>query len=130
MTVLILAQRKFFSIINVGDLYARAEEYFVAINRGGVLSLFFVGLAAAGIIAYLSALVMTFDLGVRLQDASSQRVGQSEGLRRLEVLERQREARFTTLHREALAGMDKISKVKYLTPEGPAVSRASSGIPQ
>jgi hypothetical protein len=128
MTVLILAQRKIFSCGQIQGLALRAGEYFLWINKRGALTLLFAALALIGLATYLAALVMSFNSGMAMGEVSAQNIKSAEELRRMEVLERQREAQFTILHREFLAGMDKISKVKYLLPEGEAVSQASSVI--
>ena len=130
MTVLILAHRKIFTNARIGDAAAGARQYFIRINVRGALTLLFAATALVGAAAYIAALVAAFNLGINLQEVSVRRTRAGEDLSRMEVLKRRREAQFTVLHREFLAGMDKISKVKYLLPEGEAVSQAPRGITQ
>ena len=130
MTVLILAHRKIFTNARIVETAAGARQYFIRINVRGALTLLFAALTLIGVATYLAALVMSFNLGMALSEVSAQNTKSAEELRRMEVLERRREAQFTVLHREFLAGMDKISKVKYLLPEGEAVSQAPRGIAQ
>ena len=123
MTALILTQRRILSRISIAPFSARAEEYFSAINVQGIATGFLALGIAGGIAAYVAMLIVTFDTGIRLQEVSLERARQENELRQAEVRARVQEAQFTVRHREYLEKMGKISGVKYLVPEGVAVSR-------
>lgn len=130
MTVLVLAQKRFFSSVRIHDLRLRIEDYFARANRRGYLTLFSAVVIILGVAAYVSMLIMTFDSGLRLRGATLQNSKQNEELKRLEVLERRYQAEFSLRHSDILKEMDKISTLKYLAPGSPTVSQAASGILQ
>ena len=124
MTTLVLTQRRILTSLRIRDLHLAAGDYFARLNRRGLLTIFSAAVIILGVAVYVSMLIMTFDSGLRLQGSSLENNRQSEELKRLEVLERRREAEFAVRHRDILEKMDKISVVKYLVPEGPTVSQA------
>jgi len=77
-----------------------------------------------GTIVYIGMLVMSFDVGVRLRDISAGTSRHGEEVTRMELLEREREAGFASLHQATLNSMQEISQLKYLAPGSTAVSEA------
>lgn len=128
MTTLILSHRKISSQLSLAAVRA-AEMRYAAFLGHPVLAAVFAVCIAGGALVYLVMLLATFDLGVRLRDASTAVARQGEELKRMEVLEQEREAQFSVRHREQLERMEKIATLRYLTPKRTAVSEARAAVP-
>lgn len=124
MTALILARRRILSRISIPSLALRIEEHFSALNGRGLATGLLLFLIAAGAVLYLSMIMLTFDAGIRLQEVTREKTRQEKELQKMEVQARVEEAQFTARHRDILEKMGKISSVRYLTPDGVAVSQA------
>lgn len=82
-----------------------------------------------GALLYVVMLLASFDLGMRVRDASLQIARESEDVKRMEVRERERDAQFATRHRAFLDGMQEITTLRYVAPGSTAVSEASRTMP-
>lgn len=101
----------------VGD---RLVAYFSSPVFAGVCAT----VVALGAILYIGMLLVSFDMGLRLRDASLGLARESEDVKRMEVRERERDAQFAVRHRAFLDGMEEITALRYLAPGSTAVSEA------
>lgn len=120
MTTLLLTAQRAIPRISIRSRALEIEDYFLALNARGLLTLFLIGVMAAGIIGYLALLGHTFNLGMRLRTAVSEQAGEERSVRNLDVALREREANFAIRYHDTLAGMDKVSSLKYLEPDSVA----------
>lgn len=128
MTSLVLVHRSISSSLSFLPFRAVRERAASLITRHAVA-----GVAAAfialGVVLYITALLMSFGLGVRLRDSAGAGKRESEDLKRREVLEYQREAGFSQRHRESLAAMQEVTTLRYLTAESASLSEAHATAP-
>lgn len=77
-----------------------------------------------GATLYIVALLMSFDLGVRMREISAAETREGATLKRMEVAEYQREASFGERHSTALSAMEEITVLRYLSPHDTSLTEA------
>lgn len=123
MTTLILAHRRISSSLPLARwIFVRERLAFVF--ESPVLTGTAMTVLILGAIVYIGMLLMSFDMGVRMRDISAETSRHSDTVKRMVLLEREREAGFASRHQAALKSMQEISQLKYLTPGSTAVSEA------
>ena len=128
MTTLILAHRRISSslpLARLGAVRERMTAFFESPAIGGIAATF----VLLGAILYISMLLMSFNLGVRMRDIAIHTGRYDEEVRRMELLEREREAGFAFRHEATLKNMQEIADLKYLTPKNASLSEARTTTP-
>lgn len=128
MTTLILAHRRISSSLPFARLGAFRERMIAGVEHpitGGIATTFII----LGAILYISMLLVSFNLSVHLRDVSIDTGRHDEEVRRMELLEREREAGFASRHEATLKHMQEIGELKYLTPESTSLSEARTTTP-
>lgn len=116
MTTLILTAQKIVPYAGIRSSAARMEEYFLAINARGLVTILFLGMLVAGVVGYLVLLGHTFNAGIRLRAAAADEAAEERSVKNLDLALREREANFAVQYQTALEGMDKVSSLTYLEP--------------
>lgn len=80
---------------------------------------------AVGVTLYIGALMSAFHLGMEVRVAHGRAAEEERRITQLEIALRREEAEFPRRHADVLAGMEKISSIKYLAPENVALNSSS-----
>lgn len=123
MTTLVLAHRRMIASSPAAALRAGWDRV-VSIGDTPAIT----GIAATfillGAILYITTLLMSFDLGVRMREISAAEAREGTELKRMEVAEYQSEAVFGERHSVALSAMEEITVLRYLSPHDTSLSEA------
>lgn len=111
---MILTAQKIVPYAGIRSRVARMEEYFLAINARGLVTMLSLGVLVAGVAGYLVLLGHTFNVGIRLRAAAADKVAEERSVKNLDLALREREANFAVQYQHALEGMDKVSSLTYL----------------
>lgn len=127
MTILILAQQKLVNfemprLTRRLGFVAGMEDMFSNVNRKGILSGALLLLIGVSVISYLIALYLTFGLGFSLQK-NERAAGQLQNSVSIqEVALWEKEANLAENNKSVIESMEKITALKYVTPDNVAVS--------
>lgn len=116
MIILVLAQKK----ILYSGLFQRLDAIKTGvqeINRRGTLTIILIWLVATLATGYLGALYLTFQTGFFIQESNKFAAEYKEKVLKLELEVQEAERGLASGHKETLELMEKISGIKYVSPE-------------
>ena len=120
MTILVLAHKRFLEIPSLFPVVF-SFDWFLRKNRRGIITIFSAVFLLAGVAVYLGGLYFTFQSGIMAKSDSQQFAKLRSEITILELRVQERQI-FTSADAKAiLDSMEKISGMKYLTPESVAV---------
>lgn len=122
MNVLILAEQKLLPLRRV-RFYQGVQARFLEINQRGLVTFAFLAISALGVLLYLSAFYFSFHYGFLAQNFSKQILSAEQTVVQKELALRGKENMFSQGSSPLLEGMEKISAIKYLSPETVAESK-------
>lgn len=122
MTTLLLASQKIFFQASPYAFAASLGERFTALNRRGIATAACLTVLAVGIGLYVSMLISTFGLGIRLREIGIAEATGEREVKDLEMALRSREVNFTVRYASILEGMDEVSSIIYLDSDGVAMN--------
>jgi len=124
MTTLILAQKKIRSWCPEVNI-TRAEDWFLAVNRRGMITYALLALTGFFICLYLIALYVTFDLGFGLKKVNPQVTKVSEEALLSELTLHNAQTGLIREKNTLYGQMEEVTSLKYIFTEDGAVSYQS-----
>lgn len=118
MTLLVLAHKRILMSNVIRTPYA--IEWLMEKSRGGRVTLWLLGGIIFCVFIYLLALFTTFSLSFQIRENTRRYDELSEHTLRSEILLQQRKSELAENHTLLLQSMERVSSVKYLTPESVA----------
>ena len=118
MTTLALARQKI-SILSLARIHRgrSVTGWFQVANRKGLVTAVLLATIFASAGGYLLLLSRVFELGFQMQDISRRLPDVTDELLNLQLELQQRQFVMADAHASVLGSMEKVSGVKYLTPE-------------
>lgn len=124
------AQSKIFYISRIPNRVGRVSARFSGSNAAVWTRIVSAAVSGAAIVVYVAALIMGFNLRMRIDSALNERYRREQEVKQREIALREAEANLVSRHRDFIENMQAVSAVKYLTPGGMTVSQVSGRTPQ
>lgn len=115
MTTLTLAQRKITASILLPNV-SGMREWFLTVNRGGVLSLTIILIAIFSLSFYIAGVYYLFDLGFQVQHKEKAITVLGEDVSGRELLLQRTLSSLVDEHKDIIQSMEKVSFIQYLEP--------------
>lgn len=125
MTILVLAHKRFLEIPSLIPAVF-SSDWFLHKNRKGVVTIFSVIFLFSAVAGYLAGLYFVFQFGLAMKNDSQKFTKLRSEIAVLELRAQGRQALTNADAKVILDSMEKISGMKYLTPESVAVTH---GVP-
>jgi len=117
MTTLILAGRKVIPLQLLILPKNRLYDLFLFVNKRGGITLACLGIAIISVICYLVSLYFIFQLGFEIQEKSFGVAKLANNIAESEFTMHERQLDLVHREKDLLKSMEKITTVKYLTPD-------------
>ena len=120
MTILVFAHKRFLEFPSLFPAVF-SSGWFLRKNRRGLITIFLLTLLFSAVAGYLAGLYFTFQSGLGAKDNNQKFAKLRSEIAILELRVQERQAFTNADVRAVLDSMEKISSMKYLTPESVAV---------